>query len=161
MSSLPSGPHCLSVWISGIALAATPKIPVAGPTSASGKCQSARDSRALFKVNILDLAPDLATLPAKEVTKAALATRIREVRESGRERSAGKTRAYLFAAFNLALRAEIPRGGVSNPGNIVCPLAPSPPIFARSWWRVSGSYAPRKRTRRCSQRPKPCCRWIP
>lgn len=71
-----------------------------------GKGQSARDSRSLFKVNILDPAPDLAALPAKEVTKAALATRIREVRESGRERSAGKTRAYLFAAFNLALRAE-------------------------------------------------------
>ena len=35
-----------------------------------------------------------------------MATRIREVRESGREHSAGKTRAYLFAAFNLALRAE-------------------------------------------------------
>lgn len=71
-----------------------------------GKGQSARDSRSLFKVNILDPAPDLAALPAKEVTKAALATRIREVRESGRERSAGKTGAYLFAAFNLALRAE-------------------------------------------------------
>ncbi len=71
-----------------------------------GKAQSARDARSLFKVNILDPAPELAALPAREVSKAALATRIREVRESGRERSAGKTRAYLFAAYNLALRAE-------------------------------------------------------
>ncbi len=71
-----------------------------------GKAQTARDVRSIFKVNILKPAPSLATTPAREVTKAALAARIREIRESGKERAAGKTRAYLFAAYNLALRAE-------------------------------------------------------
>ena len=73
---------------------------------AQGKVQTAKDVRSIFRVNILTPAPDLADTPAKEVTKAVLATRIREIREAGKERAAGKTRAYLFAAYNLALRAE-------------------------------------------------------
>ena len=112
-----------------------------------GKSQSARDARSLFKVNILDPAPDLAALPAKEVTKAALATRIREVRESGRERSAGKTRAYLFAAFNLALRAEgdteapaalIPFEIASNPvaGIKAIPVRPCSRVLTREELRT-------------------------
>lgn len=73
---------------------------------AQGKVQTAKDVRSIFRVNILTPASALADTPAKEVTKAALATRIREIREAGKERAAGKTRAYLFAAYNLALRAE-------------------------------------------------------
>lgn len=112
-----------------------------------GKGQSARDARSLFKVNILDPAPALAALPAKEVTKAALATRIREVRESGRERSAGKTRAYLFACYNLALRAEgdtsapaalIPFEIVSNPvaGIKAIPVRPCSRVLTRDELRT-------------------------
>ena len=112
-----------------------------------GKGQSARDARSLFKVNILDPAPALAALPAKEVTKAALATRIREVRESGRERSAGKTRAYLYAAFNLALRAEgdteapaamIPFEITSNPvaGIKAIPVRPCSRVLSREELRA-------------------------
>lgn len=112
-----------------------------------GKGQSARDARSLFKVNILDPAPALAALPAKEVTKAALATRIREVRESGRERSAGKTRAYLFACYNLALRAEgdtsapaalIPFEIVSNPvaGIKAIPVRPCSRVLTREELRT-------------------------
>jgi integrase len=71
-----------------------------------GKTQAARDVRSIFKVNILTPAPGLAALPAKEVTKAALAARIREVREAGTVRTAGKLRSYLFAAYDLAARAE-------------------------------------------------------
>ena len=71
-----------------------------------GKVQAARDARSLFRVNIFTPAPELATTPAKLVTKADLATRIRAIRETGKERAAGKTRSYLFAAYNLALRAE-------------------------------------------------------
>ena len=71
-----------------------------------GKAQAARDVRSVFKVNILTAAPALAATPAREVTKVALATRIREIREAGTERTAGKVRSYLFAAYNLALRAE-------------------------------------------------------
>ena len=72
----------------------------------TGKTQAARDVRSVFKVNILTAAPALAATPAREVTKAALATRIREIREAGTERTAGKVRSYLFAAYNLAMRAE-------------------------------------------------------
>ncbi len=71
-----------------------------------GKTLSAADARSLFKTNVLEPAPDLAARPAREITKTDLATIIRTVRESGRERSAGKTRAYLAAAYSLALRAE-------------------------------------------------------
>ncbi len=81
-----------------------------------GKIQSAKDVRSIFKVHILTVAPDLANQQAKEVTKAALAARIREIRESGKERAAGKTRAYLFAAYNLALRAE---GDTEAPASLI------------------------------------------
>jgi len=112
-----------------------------------GKAASARDARSLFKVNILDPAPDLAALPAKEVTKTQLAARIREVRESGRERSAGKTRAYLFAAYNLALRAEgdteapaamIPFQIASNPvaGIKAIPVRPCSRVLSREELRA-------------------------
>ncbi len=112
-----------------------------------GKGQSARDARSLFKVNIVDPAPALAALPAKEVTKAALAARIREVRESGRERSAGKTRAYVFAAFNLAMRAEgdteapaamIPFEIATNPvaGIRAIPVRPCSRVLSREELRV-------------------------
>lgn len=112
-----------------------------------GKGQSARDARSLFKVNILDPAPALAALPAKEVTKAALATRIREVRESGRERSAGKLRGYLHSAYNLALRAEgdtaapaalIPFGIEVNPvaGIKAIPVRPCSRVLTREELRT-------------------------
>lgn len=72
----------------------------------TGKAQAARDARSTFTVNMLRPAPDLAATPAREVQAGALAARIREVRESGRERTAGKLRSYLFAAYALAARAE-------------------------------------------------------
>lgn len=71
-----------------------------------GKTQAARDVRSVFRVNILTAAPALAATPAREVTKALLAARIREIREGGTERTAGKVRSYLYACYNLALRAE-------------------------------------------------------
>lgn len=72
-----------------------------------GKAKAAAEARSLFNCNILRPAPDLAATPARELTASALAARIREVRESGREQSAGKTRSYLSAAYALAARSEV------------------------------------------------------
>lgn len=70
-----------------------------------GKTGTAKDVRSLFKVHLLEAAPALAAKPARDVTKTDLATRIREVRESGAVRTAGKLRSYLSAAFAMAARA--------------------------------------------------------
>ena len=72
----------------------------------NGKLKSAANVRSAIKTHLLVPAPDLADTPARQVTKAALATLIRGVRESGRERTAGLLRSYLHSAYNLALRAE-------------------------------------------------------
>ena len=71
-----------------------------------GKVKSANSVRGMIKTHLLVPAPDLADTPARNVTKAALATLIRGVRESGKERSAGLLRSYLHSAYSLALRAE-------------------------------------------------------
>lgn len=72
----------------------------------NGKLRSAANVRSAVKTHLLDPAPDLADTPARQVTKAALATLIRGVRESGKERTAGLLRSYLHTAYAMALRAE-------------------------------------------------------
>jgi integrase len=71
-----------------------------------GKAKTAYDVRNVTRLHLEAAAPTLAALPAKDVTRDALAARIREIRESGKERTAGMFRSYLFAAYNLAARAE-------------------------------------------------------
>ena len=72
----------------------------------NGKLKSAANVRSAIKTHLLVPAPDLADTPARQVTKAALATLIRGVRESGKERTAGLLRSYLVSAYALAMRAE-------------------------------------------------------
>lgn len=71
-----------------------------------GKAKTAYDVRNTVKIHLTQAAPELAALPAREVSKTFIATRIREVRETGKERTAGKLRSFLFAAYALAQRAE-------------------------------------------------------
>lgn len=71
-----------------------------------GKESTAKDVANIVKNHLLEVAPDLARLPAKEVTKSALAARVREIFQAGKTRTAGKLRAYVSAAYNLAIRSE-------------------------------------------------------
>lgn len=71
-----------------------------------GKTRTAAHARSMFSVHLFRADPDLAAAPAKEVTQRQIATLVRKVRESGKERAAGIVRAYLSAAFALAQRAE-------------------------------------------------------
>ncbi len=71
-----------------------------------GKAKSAYDVRNTVKRHLTQAAPELVALPAVDVSKALLAARIRAIREAGLERTAGKLRSFLFAAYSLAQRAE-------------------------------------------------------
>ena len=70
-----------------------------------GKKKSATDTKSIFRVHVTEAWPDVATLPAREVTSRQIAAIIRKVRESGKERTAGILRNYLTAAYNAARRA--------------------------------------------------------
>lgn len=70
-----------------------------------GKTKSATDSKSAFRVHVVEAWPDVAALPAREVSSRQIAAIIRKVRESGKERTAGILRNYLTAAYNAARRA--------------------------------------------------------
>ena len=78
----------------------------AGHLERQGKVKSAYDVRNTIKLHLTQAAPELVALPAGQVSKALLAARIRAIREAGMERTAGKLRSFLFAAYALAQRAE-------------------------------------------------------
>ena len=68
-----------------------------------GKVRSAKSARSAFKVHIPD---ELAGLPAREITRTQITESIRRVREAGKDRTAGILRAYLHAAYEVAMSAE-------------------------------------------------------
>ena len=70
-----------------------------------GKAQSARQTRSIFKCHVYDAQPNLAALPARDVTGQQIASIIRSVAEQGKDRTAGILRAYLSAAFNAGRKA--------------------------------------------------------
>jgi len=69
----------------------------------SGKARSAGSARSAFKVHI---PLDLSSQPAREITRIQITEIIRRVREAGKDRTAGILRAYLHAAFEMAMSAE-------------------------------------------------------
>jgi integrase len=71
-----------------------------------GKARTATHCRSMTSVHLFKGDAALAATPAREVTQRQIATLIRTVRETGKERAAGILRAYLSAAFSLAQRAE-------------------------------------------------------
>jgi integrase len=96
---------------------------------AKGKHKSARDSLSAFKCHVFTT--EFADLPAKEITSKAISQIIRQVYESGKERTAGILRNYLVAAFNAARKAPfdpkvistlIPFNITANPAEIVATI---------------------------------------
>ena len=71
-----------------------------------GKKQSARHARSIFKCHVFDSHPDIAALPARDVTSDHAATLVRKVIEQGKDRTAGVLRSYLSAAFNASRKAR-------------------------------------------------------
>ncbi len=72
----------------------------------NGKTKSAAAARSAFKCHVLNKSSGkIAEMPANEVTTLQIASMIRIVHESGKERTAGVLRSYLSAAFNAAKRA--------------------------------------------------------
>lgn len=68
----------------------------------AGKSTSAKHARSIFKCHVYVPHPELAATPAREITPHHIATLVRQVRETGKERTAGVLRAYLSAAYNAA-----------------------------------------------------------
>lgn len=72
---------------------------------ATGKTQSARQARSVFKCHVFEIESDIANLPAREVTSHQIAFLVRKVIEQGKTRAAGILRSYLCAAYNTASKA--------------------------------------------------------
>lgn len=70
-----------------------------------GKVKSAMAARSAVKVHVLTASPALSEKAAAEITSADIAALIRQVREKGKERTAGVLRSVIGAAFNCARRA--------------------------------------------------------
>lgn len=73
---------------------------------ANGKAQSSRQAKSIIKCHVFDSHPDIAALPACDVTSDHAATMVRKVIEQGKDRAAGVLRSYLSAAFNAARKAR-------------------------------------------------------
>ncbi len=73
---------------------------------ANGKTQSARQARSILKCHVFEAHPDMADLPARDVTPDHAATMVRCVIEQGKDRAAGVLRSYLSAAFNAGRKAR-------------------------------------------------------
>lgn len=73
---------------------------------ANGKTQSARQAKSIFKCHVFEAHPDIAALPASDVTPDHAATMVRYVIEQGKDRAAGVLRSYLSAAFNAGRKAR-------------------------------------------------------
>lgn len=67
--------------------------------------QAAKDADNLLQNHVVGIHPLLVAKPAADVTANEIAYVIRCVKEKGKERTAGKVRSYLAAAYALALRA--------------------------------------------------------
>ena len=104
--------------------------------TARGKGRSAADAESLFRCHLPD---DVADLPAREVASRQLAEAVRKVVEANKERTAGKMRSYLFAAYKAAQRApydaRLPADfiGFAVESN---PVEPLPPIEVKAGHRT-------------------------
>lgn len=73
---------------------------------ANGKAQSARQAKSIIKCHVFEAHPDIAALPASDITPDHAATMVRYVIEQGKDRAAGVLRSYLSAAFNAGRKAR-------------------------------------------------------
>lgn len=68
--------------------------------------RSHKDARSIFKIHVADAWPEIAALPANQVTGEQVADMMRRVLELGKGRTANKLRSYIRAAYQVALAAR-------------------------------------------------------
>lgn len=68
--------------------------------------QAHRDARSIFQCHIKDAAPEVAMLPAADVTPEHIADLMRALLEAGKGRTANKLRSYVRAAYQMAKSAR-------------------------------------------------------
>ena len=99
---------------------------------ARGKVKSAKASRSAVKVHILAVDPTLAEKMANSITAHDVAALIRQIREKGKERTAGILRSTISAAYNCGRRApfdtELPStfikfNIINNPVDVIPTIA--------------------------------------
>jgi hypothetical protein len=73
---------------------------------AKGSRETARNARSLMRLHVLEAWPEYAAKRAADVRPAEITTVLRALVQKGKGRTAGKLRAYMRAAYALALRAE-------------------------------------------------------
>jgi integrase len=75
-----------------------------------GKGRSAAAAASAFKCHIFGPHPEIASLPACEISSRQIADIVRQVSEQGKQRTAGVLRSYLSAAYSAAKRAPFHAG---------------------------------------------------
>lgn len=65
-----------------------------------------KDARSIFNLHVIQAWPDIAALPAKQVTGEQVADMMRRVIELGKDRTANKLRSYIRAAYQTAISAK-------------------------------------------------------
>lgn len=65
-----------------------------------------KDARSIFALHVVAPWPDVASMPARNVTLEHVADMMRLVREKGRDRTANKLRSYVRSAYATALKAR-------------------------------------------------------
>jgi len=68
--------------------------------------RSHHDARSIFKIHIYEAWPQIAKLPANQVTGEQVADMMRKVLEAGKGRTANKLRSYVRAAYQVGLAAR-------------------------------------------------------
>lgn len=66
---------------------------------------SYRDAQSIFKNHLIERDPKLSNKPAADVTAVEVSDLLREVKESGKDRTANKLRSYLSAAYSIAIKS--------------------------------------------------------
>ena len=64
------------------------------------------DARSIFKIHVYDAWPQIASLPANQVTGEQVADMMRRVLELGKGRTANKLRSYVRAAYQVGIAAR-------------------------------------------------------
>jgi len=64
------------------------------------------DARSIFKLHITDCWPDIAALPATDITEDHIADMMRRLHATGKGRTANKLRSYVHAAYMLAITSR-------------------------------------------------------
>ncbi|MBI3143749.1 MAG: hypothetical protein HYZ18_00480 [Pseudogulbenkiania sp.] len=108
---------------------------------------SVKEVRNTFRLNVLEAFPDLADMPARQITSKHIGTILGQLidrlqKKAGPDKKGGngarKLRAFLIAAFNAALSAQEERGDDTPLAGFALDANPASAIPARKFKKLSG-----------------------